>query len=560
MDLNGVRHRWRRAIPTCWGLHILGQVWPRSFGASAITVRIHTALAILFAVLTPLQALAHAQLRSTMPVDGSVVQAPPAQILLTFNEPVSLLALRLIDPFGASEEVSGVAKNNSVAIPVSKVLMEGTHLLSWRVVSTDGHPVGGTLTFHVGSASGSPTASKGPAAGVARAATTMRFVMTAALVIAVGAAVFAALVKLAPLEGRALRAGRIAAGVSLPVGVVVLGFYGLELLGLPVDAFLTGAPWQAAFVSPLAATVFLSVAAAVFSYVALGARSMVLRRSTAMLAWALAGLSFAVSGHATTAPPRWISAPAIALHAVALIFWMGALLPLLYALLRPGDDAVLRRFSSLAIPLVALLVLTGLALTWAQTAGDVSALVSSSYGRLLGAKLVLVLGLLALAARNRLVLTPAYAAGELDAAMRFARAIRVEILVGLVILAVASGFRLVPPPRAMAPKAQPAYVHIHGDRIMADVVLTPGLAGLVDVELSFQTGDFAALFPKEVEVAFAMEAAGIEPIRMDARADGDGAWRAGPVPLLTAGAWDITLRVLISDFESATLQDVVILE
>ena len=43
----------------------------------------------------------------------------------------------------------------------------------------------------------------------------------------------------------------------------------------------------------------------------------------------------------------------------------------------------------------------------AQTGGEVSALLGSAYGMLLGAKLLLVLGLMALAARNRLMFMPA---------------------------------------------------------------------------------------------------------------------------------------------------------
>jgi copper transport protein len=278
------------------------------------------------------------------------------------------------------------------------------------------------------------------------------------------------------------------------------------------------------------------------------------RKVLALGAWGLASLSFAVSGHAAVAPPRVAALPAVTLHAAALIFWMGSLVPLLLALRGPEPDPVLRRFSSIAVPMVAVLILSGITLTWLQSGSPV-ALLGSSYGIVLGLKLALVAVLLALAARNRLVLTPALAAGQSTAAPRLKRAIRAEIALGLAILVLASSFRLTPPPRALIEPAEPLYAHIHTAAAMADIRLTPGRAGPVEVMLGFQTGDFAELVPREVEVVFAQPAAGIEPIRLTALQGGDGLWHAGPVTLPRPGDWDVTLRLLITDFERVTLTD-----
>ena len=276
-----------------------------------------------------------------------------------------------------------------------------------------------------------------------------------------------------------------------------------------------------------------------------------LHRTRALL---LRGIPFAASGHAALAPPRAVALPAVTLHAAALIFWMGSLLPLLAALRSPEPDPVLRRFSSIAVPTVAVLFLSGATLTWLQ-AGSPEALLDSSYGIVLTLKMALVAGLLALAMRNRLVLTPALATGKAVAAPRLTRAIRAEIVLGLAILALASAFRLTPPPRAVIEPAEPLYAHIHTDRAMADIRLTPGRAGPVEVMLGFQTGDFAELVPQEVKVVFAQPAAGIEAIRLTALQGGDGLWHTGPVTLPVSGSWDVTLRLLISDFESVTLTD-----
>ena len=70
-----------------------------------------------------------------------------------------------------------------------------------------------------------------------------------------------------------------------------------------------------------------------------------------------------------------------------------------------------------------------------------------------------------------------------------------------------------------------------------------------------QTGDFAELVPQEVEVVLAQPDAGIEPIRLTALQGGDGLWHAGPVTLPVPGGWEVTLRLLVTEFERVTLTD-----
>ena len=69
----------------------------------------------------------------------------------------------------------------------------------------------------------------------------------------------------------------------------------------------------------------------------------------------------------------------------------------------------LNRFSRIAVPVVGLLVLTGLALAVIQLE-SFGALIETRYGLILSTKLVLVIGLLVLAALNRFRFTPALAA------------------------------------------------------------------------------------------------------------------------------------------------------
>ncbi len=472
----------------------------------------------------------------------------PAAATLTFSEPVRPLVLRWFPPAGgAAIEGAPEAAGDSLVVPLPADPVEGTWLLSWRVASADGHPVGGSLTFSIGRAtSGAADASEAAAPRSAPTAALGRGLLTLALVFGVGGAVFRDLVD----RGRSGRLAPTVAGCSaiavLPLAVLALGLQGLDLLDLAPGSLVTPAPWRAALASPFAATAVLAAAAAVAS----ACRAP----GWAVLAWALAAVSFALFGHAATAAPRWLTAPSVAIHAAAVVFWIGALPGLAERAASPGAALVptLRRFSALAMPLVALLLLSGALLAIVQMRTP-AALVASAYGRLLLAKLVAVALLLALAAVNRLLLTPAIERGETGAARRFRRSVAAEILLGVAILCLASGFRLTPPPRALAAAASEAYVHMHGPNVMADVTLKPGRPGANRIEIALMSADGGELDPLEVRISFADPARGIEPIRLEASRDGP-LWLAGPVELPVGGQWTVRLDVLVSDFIKASIE------
>jgi copper transport protein len=112
---------------------------------------------LLAAVAQAGAALAHASLIRSEPADRAVVALPPSMLTLIFNEPVLPLVLRLVGPSGEATELKDVvADNATVTIRLPERLRPGTHLLSWRVISADGHPVGGALTFSIGRPSAQP--------------------------------------------------------------------------------------------------------------------------------------------------------------------------------------------------------------------------------------------------------------------------------------------------------------------------------------------------------------------------------------------------------------------
>src|SRR5262245_56901954 len=114
---------------------------------------------LLFSLGFSSVAHAHASLLSTVPGDGAMVATAPSGFSLTFNEPGSPLLVKLIEPDGSSVALDRIElKGNTLEISAPDGLGQGTHVLSWRAISEDGHPVGGSVVFSIGTVSAAPPA------------------------------------------------------------------------------------------------------------------------------------------------------------------------------------------------------------------------------------------------------------------------------------------------------------------------------------------------------------------------------------------------------------------
>src|SRR5262249_16654663 len=92
---------------------------------------------------------------------GSLVNALPAEVTLTFSEPVRAVAerIRVVAPDGSRVDRGTPAVRDTVlAIPLTPGTARGTYLISYRVISADSHPVAGGVTFSVGAPSAVPSA------------------------------------------------------------------------------------------------------------------------------------------------------------------------------------------------------------------------------------------------------------------------------------------------------------------------------------------------------------------------------------------------------------------
>jgi LPXTG-motif cell wall-anchored protein len=109
-------------------------------------------LALLLAALLPAApAFAHTELTGSTPADRARINAP-ASVELDFSDPVkgSLAQVQIRDAKGGQYQ-DGVALTvgGKVTQKVKPNLPAGPYSILYRVVSDDGHPVEGTLTFTV---------------------------------------------------------------------------------------------------------------------------------------------------------------------------------------------------------------------------------------------------------------------------------------------------------------------------------------------------------------------------------------------------------------------------
>jgi copper transport protein len=411
-------------------------------------------LALLVSTAAP--AHAHAVLLRSEPSAQATLTQGPAGVRLHFSEPVesALGALRVFDTTGRQVSTGTPTRadgGRQLDVGLANV-KDGTYVVDWRVISSDGHPAFGSFTFYVGTPSATSALASGRPTAAPAAATwgfgVLRFVWFSAFMLLVGAvavrrwvwtpAVRATDALDTPAHARFVRRFDVlapaAVGILVVAGLLQLPAEATTVSGVSIGKSLTphvlGQVVGTGFGRLWLATVVLSVAMAV-PVLALTRRPRLagLGPATAIAAFsALAvgmALASAANGHARTERLPAVAVPMVAVHLLAVAVWAGGLcaflllgVPAWGALpdTRKGMErkpvllgALVKRFSTLALVAVALVAITGTIGALGEL-GPFTNLWHVTYGRLLLAKIVLLALALVLAARHFLV-TPRRLAG-----------------------------------------------------------------------------------------------------------------------------------------------------
>jgi copper resistance protein D len=173
--------------------------------------------------------------------------------------------------------------------------------------------------------------------------------------------------------------------------------------------------------------------------------------------------SFAWMGHGAGGeePGRALHVAADVVHGLAAGAWIGALVAFFGLLGRRTDEIAmdgalykaLHGFAGVGTVLVAVLAVTGLVNSWFLVGpAHIDGLWTTPYGRLLSLKLLVVAGMLGLAASNRFRLTPALGLALDEGRPRAAaltslrRSVALETALSLAVLALVAWFGTLPPP------------------------------------------------------------------------------------------------------------------
>lgn len=549
-----------------------------------MTRRIWLAIGLSFIALLALapSASAHASLTSTEPAAGAILNNPPNEIVLRFSEPVQADdgGVKVLDSKGTRVDDGTVTQpdGRTVRVPLDG-LGDGGYVVAWKVVSADGHPIGGGFTWRVGESSTAvdPSvvedllAGQSSAGSVGFLAGVMRFIVFASLLLLVGGGAFIA--ALWPGGAERPRARRLlwwSWGALVVATLLALGLQGADVGGLGlVDALkpsVINSTLETTFGKAGMARILLLLPAAVL---------LQLLPSASRAWWRVLGAATAIgllltpvlSGHAETG--RWVPLARAAdlVHLAGGAVWLGGLAMLLAVALRSDvTDAktITERFSPVAFGAVAVIVLSG---TF-QSVRQVALLdqLETPYGRLLIVKVVFVLGLIGVASLTRaalqgrlisgLDLLPvgpgAAREGEGEDVGVLRRLVGAEVAVAVLVLAVTAFLVDANPGHAATITAGPFdETHVVDDTLI-NVVVVPGTVGPTDIHLYVDDPGGGLAPPVDATATFSLASAGIDAIDVPFADAGPSHWSANDLDLPIAGEWVLTVQVFLTDVDTVS--------
>jgi methionine-rich copper-binding protein CopC/putative copper export protein len=440
------------------------------------------AATLLAVILTPALLFAHAHIVRSTPAADATLDAAPQALQLWFSERPELefTSLQLLDSAGvpmALGPVTALPGNTSgVSAAISGALANGKYSVVWHTAADDGHATSGRFFFVLTATQTPPTAGAAPlvtpppgaqieihrsvkanpvvdpSANVSMS-TGVRWTELVALLTLVGAVIF----RLFILHDAALPAAITAESADrtrrLALGALLLFFFATftrvvaesnlipAVVNGRVAAVLTvvrETNWGHAWVIGLIGALLILA-------------GLVAGRG-ALVGWIIAGVgvaaiatSEALTGHAGASQQRLALAVAVDVaHLLGAGGWIGGLTVLMFAgvpaLRGLSDDegpkagsSLIRAYHHATVDSVTVVVITALFAAWMRL-GTISALWTSTYGRILMIKIALVLMLLGFGWFHwRMAVTPEW---DADTKFRFQRSAMIELLVGAIVVAV----------------------------------------------------------------------------------------------------------------------------
>ena len=386
------------------------------------------ALVVIFLGIGADVARAHNSYDSSTPADGDVLGVSPPEWTITFaNEvPLDSASAEIITADGVRADLGA-----ALAGPQSNVIrfalpenLSGAIGLRWKLIGQDGHVVSGRVGFTVDPTITTPGAV--PPSTPTTTATTeeapqfsdtnpapepvrwlVRLAVYVALLVLAGLVVSELFIAQGTLRSERGSLLLRVSGSTLTVGsllqvLFLLGdIHGTSIFGA-VGKLSDSFDSTALGMTTLRLFVGITVLCVSFVRFAESDEERVSRSMIGLLG--LFGLALAFTGHSRSRAWPVLGVPADVAHTAAIATWLGGLAILLLVVLPMVDDRdaleTFRRFGRLATIAVPVMIGTGVVQTL-RLHGGITTLFSQTHGRVLLLKLVLVVGMLALANKSR---------------------------------------------------------------------------------------------------------------------------------------------------------------
>lgn len=399
---------------------------------------------------------AHATVLSTSPAHGSEIEEAVSELKVTFSEPVTLGGLSkssvLRDSTGKEVETPPAeldASGTVLSVKVPADLAKDVYIFSWRAISADTHPVGGSIQFAYGVPLGAvdtTAAPPEPAAELTLAVGIAKGAVYLGLVLAFGLVPTALILRCA--GSRKLR--RLLLAGLLLTAVASIIQLAMQFWWIDSASPETADDPRAFLTTPYAAAVWLRLGILIVAGTVIGrARRMDhgLRAGFYLLLGAAAIATVVFNGHGGGGS-RWLLV-SLFIHAVAATVWIGGLVVLsgmlVFARTRPGSKQQFSLWLLLAACCVTLLVVSGI-LQSVEAVGFPTALIDTGYGRILVLKVLLVAAAIGLGVWGFVSLRRVSGAAAARAAT-LVRSVRWEVGLGVVIVVISGVVSSITPAR-----------------------------------------------------------------------------------------------------------------
>lgn len=531
--------------------------------------RVRRALIAVLLALVALLAIpagtvsAHAVLETSTPSANSVNETSPPQLVLDFDEDVeaALASIHVFDGDRTRFEPGAPAPGGDDTVVVASLpaLEDGLYAVVWRVTSADGHVVEGAFSFQVGTASTGDgddliaDVSRGSGGdstlkwtyGIAR------FLALAGAIVLIGVGLWS--VQGTPALGTVPRVRRTmwVGAVSLFVGSAgAFGLFGAQAQGGAVADAFSPSVWADIAGTDTGQALLVRVVLAIV----LGA--MLARWSANRHTWwqGVAGsaalltlVTFSKSGHPNSLSPRLLWITVDVLHLVAITAWLGGLVALFVAgkewVSEPEAVRTVDRYSMTALIAVPVIVATGVAQTL-KLAGGLDDVTVTTWGRLLLAKVMLVIAMIAIGGVSRWLL-------QHDGAGSIRRTLVVEAVIGLLVVGLAAGMVAQPPRPSVS--ALPFNQSITASGVIAAVTISPGSVGSNEIHILITPPGGSIRPVTNVTARVSLPSAGVPNSPVTLKPEGANHY-SGTITFPESGDWRLELIVDVTETDSALLK------